>query len=128
MLFRSPMMDWDLADAALEGVAAPHVQQMFDGLKTLIAARQRTNQLHAMRDTVILESPNAQVFAYERPHPLGNLVCLYNFSESLQVIPAWFLESRGLGQATDCITKQPLEIRDGFVWLEGYAVLWLRSA
>lgn len=122
-----PMMDWDLADAALTGRAAPHTQQMFDGLKRLIAARQRTPQLHAMRDTVILESPNAQVFAYERPHPLGNLVCVYNFSEELQVIPAWFLENRGLGQATDCITKQPLEIRDGFVWLEGYAVLWLRG-
>ena len=123
-----PMMNWDVADAALSGRAAPHVQQMFDGLKTLIAARQRTKQLHAMRDTVILESPNAQVFAYERPHPLGSLVCLYNFSEELQVIPAWFLEQRGLQAATDCITKKPLEISDGFVWLEGYAALWLSSS
>ncbi len=122
-----PMMDWQVANAAIAGRAAPHVQQMFDGLKTLIAARQRTPQLHAMRDTVILESPNAQVFAYERPHPLGSLLCLYNFSEELQVIPAWFLGNRGLGQATDSITNKPLEVRDGFVWLEGYAAVWLRS-
>ena len=122
-----PLMDWEVANAAITGRAASHVQQMFDGLQRLIAARQRTKQLHALRDTVILESPNTQVFAYERPHPLGNLVCLYNFSEMLQVIPAWFLETRGLGQATDCITNKPLEIRDGFVWLEGYAVLWLKS-
>ena len=121
-----PMMDWAVANAAIKGRAAPHVQQMFDGLKTLIAARQRTPQLHALRDTVILESPNAQVFAYERPHPLGSLVCLYNFSEELQVIPAWFLERRGLAQATDCISGKPLEIKDGLVWLEGYAALWLK--
>ena len=123
-----PMMNWDVAQAALEGRAAPHVQQMYGGLKNLIAARQRTPQLHALRDTVILESPNAQVFAYERPHPLGSLLCLYNFSEELQVIPAWFLESRGVQPATDCISDKPLEIRDGFVWLEGYAALWLRNA
>ena len=122
-----PMMNWAVADAAIKGHAAPHVQQMFDGLKTLIAARQRTPQLHALRDTVILESPNAQVFAYARPHPLGNLVCLYNFSENLQVIPAWFLEQRGLEKATDCILDKPIEIRDGFVWLEGYTALWLRN-
>jgi amylosucrase len=123
-----PAMNWDAAHAALKGQAAPHVQTMFSGIQQLIAARQRTPQLHAEIETVILESGNAHVFAYERPHPLGALLCLYNFSETAQIVSADLLHERGLWKPVDAITQQPLEVRDGVVWLEGYARLWLRSA
>jgi amylosucrase len=123
-----PAMNWDAAYAALKGQAESHVQTMFSGIQQLIAARQRTPQLHAAIETVILESGNPHLFAYERPHPLGTLLCLYNFSETAQIVSAELLHTRGLWKATDAITEQPLEVKNGVVWLEGYARLWLHSA
>jgi amylosucrase len=120
-----PSMPWTEANAALEGRAPKHTQRMFDGIQQLIAARKRTPQLHAETETTILESRNPHVFAYERAHPLGSLVCLYNFSETGQAVSADLLLERGIWNAADKITARKLEVWSGMIWLEPYARLWV---
>jgi amylosucrase len=120
-----PAMPWDTAHQALEGRAPKHVQRVFDGIRTLIEARIRTPQLHDALDAVILETGNNHVFAYERPHPLGSLVCVYNFSETTQALHAHLLLEPGLSQPVDAITSTAVDLRDGVLWLEPYARLWL---
>ncbi len=122
-----PEMPWETANAARAGTAPAHTQQLYSGIKRLIHARKRTPQLHDTLETHILETGNPHVFAYERPHPLGNLVCLYNFSETGQAIPAQLLHERGIGSAVDAITERPLPFWGGMVWLEPYARLWLHQ-
>jgi amylosucrase len=123
-----PAMPWDLAHDALEGRAPEHTQRMFDGVRQLIEARNRTPHLHAETDTTILELGNNQVFAYARLHPLGALVGVYNFSETAQWIKADALLEHGIVQPIDAITDRRLEVQDGGIWLEPYARLWVRNA
>jgi amylosucrase len=65
------------------------------------------------------------VFGYERIHPLGTLVALYNFSESPQTYPADVLIHRKLYRPVDRITGQSVNISSGFVNLAPYARVWL---
>ncbi|NJK44483.1 MAG: alpha-amylase [Pleurocapsa sp. SU_196_0] len=120
-----PPMPWDTANAALEGRAPPHTQRMYDGITKLLEARRRTPQLHAETESVICETGNPHVFGYERPHPQGSLVGLYNFSETGQSLNAQLLLERGIWQPFDAISEQRLELWNGMVWLEPYARLWL---
>jgi amylosucrase len=120
-----PPMPWDTANAALEGRAPLHVQRTYDGITKLLEARRRTPQLHAETESVILETGNPHVFGVERPHPLGSLVGLYNFSETGQGLNAQVFLERGIWNPMNAITGQRLEVWNGMVWLEPYARLWL---
>ena len=119
-----PAMPWELLKqleqpSSLQQKAQARVQQ---GIKQIIEARVRTPHLHAAIESTVLESPNAHIFAFERQHPLGRLLCLFNFSEEPQTIPFWWL---GLTQATDLISGQKVYFQSGMLWLAAYQYLWL---
>ncbi len=119
-----PKMPWEKAEHAaafpdsLEG-------RMYHGLKHLIETRVSTPHLHAAVETHVLETQNPHVFVYDRPHPLGSFVGIYNFSETAQTYPIWQLQERGILEPYDRISKTKLEIRDGVIWLAPYARLWI---
>ncbi len=119
-----PPMDWARAARALR---EPHSVEgrMYHGLRRLIEARVTTPHLHAAIPTRVLDVRNPQVFAYERAHPLGAFVALYNFSEAPQQYPADVLLERGVYKPFDRITGQEIRVANGFVNLEPYARLWL---
>ncbi len=119
-----PPMDWPRASRALR---EPHSLEgrMYHGLRRLIEARVSTPHLHAAIPTRVLDVRNPQVFAYERAHPLGTFLALYNFSEAPQQYPADGLLERGLYKPFDRITGREIDVANGFVNLEPYARLWL---
>jgi amylosucrase len=122
-----PAMPWDKAEHAisfpdsLEG-------RMYHGLKLLIETRVNTPHLHAAVETQVLETQNLHVFVYNRAHPLGNFVGIYNFSETTQTYPVWQLQDRGIHMPFDRISKTKLEITDDVIWLAPYARLWITQA
>lgn len=71
-------MDW--TTVALWHETGTVEARVFEGLRTLVAARKRTPHLHTATPTQILEPYNNRVFAFLRPHPLGQLVAVHNFT------------------------------------------------
>jgi amylosucrase len=119
-----PKMPWDKAEHA---IANPDLLEgrMYHGLKHLIETRVCTPQLHAAVETHVLETQNSHVFIYDRPHPLGSFIGMYNFSETAQTYPVWQLHEREIFEPFDRISKTKLEITDGVIWLVPYARLWI---
>jgi amylosucrase len=122
-----PAMPWDKAEHA---IANPDSLEgrMYHGLKHLIQTRVSTPHLHAAVETQVCETQNSHVFMYNRAHPLGNFVGIYNFSETAQTYPVWQLQELGIQVPLDRISNTKLEIIDGVIWLAPYARLWITQA
>ncbi len=119
-----PEFPWDvlpklLMPTTLQEKAQHQVQA---GILELIKARIRTPHFHAAIESTVLESPNPKIFAFERVHPLGRVLCLFNFSETSQAIPSWWLENN---KAWDLISQQQIKSESDMVWLKPYQYLWL---
>jgi amylosucrase len=122
-----PAMPWDKAEHA---IANPDSLEgrMYHGLKNLIQTRVSTPHLHAAVETHVLETQNSHVFIYNRAHPLGNFVGIYNFSETAQTYPVWQLQELGIHAPYNRISNTRLEIADSVIWLAPYARLWITQA
>ena len=117
-----PHMDWRRAEkrsrpGTLEA-------RLFSGVRELIAARRNTPQLHAGYQTEVLDV-HPQLLVYARPHPLGTLLAVYNFSERTQVLAVSALGAYAFTEASDRLSGETLTPRDGLLELPPYARLWL---
>lgn len=118
-----PRMDWTAAarrhdPGSVEG-------RIFAGLVTLARARARTPHLHASYTTDVLDAGNPHVFAYARPHPLGTLVGLLNFSEAPQTVEAAVLHDHGLERPYDQIAQTFVDLGSGRLTLAPYDRRWM---
>ena len=82
-------MDWEKAELRHEPRSIE--ARIFHGIREIVRARKRTPHLHSAYTSVILRDGNPHLFAYARPHPLGDLVAIYNFSEHHQQFDASLL-------------------------------------
>jgi amylosucrase len=119
-----PAMPWERAEHAIEHPDSLE-GRMYHGIKHLIETRVNTPHLHAAVETHVLETQNSHVFMYERPHPLGSFVGVYNFSDTAQTYPIWQLQACGIFEPVDRISNTKLEVRDGVIWLAPYVSLWI---
>ena len=117
-----PYMDWKRAGRRFE--AGTLEARLFTGVVQLIRARRHTPQLHAGYQTEILDVPQP-FFAYVRPHPLGTLLCVYNFTEQTQTLPVSALGSYAFTELTDQLTGHRVTPQGGGLELPPYARLWL---
>ena len=117
-----PYMDWDVA--AQRSQQGTLQARIFAGIVRLVSARRNTPQLHAGYQTEVLEV-HPHLFAYVRPHPLGALLALYNFSEQTQVLSLGALGVHAFAEATDRLSGETLIPRGGLLELPPYARLWL---
>ena len=117
-----PYMNWDKAERRFE--AGTLEARLFTGVTHLVRARRQTPQLHAGYQTEVLDVPRP-FFAYVRPHPLGPLLCLYNFTEQTQVLPTSTLGLYAFSSLTDQLTGQRVTPHQGRLELPPYARLWL---
>lgn len=122
-----PPMDWSRVAHAIRDPQTLE-GRMYHGLRRLIEARVATPHLHAAIPTHVLDVRNPRVFAYERVHPLGTFVGLYNFTDELQHFPVETLLQRGISRPKDRISGAFVDIASGLVALEPYASLWLTDA
>ncbi len=119
-----PLMDWARAEQRFQPDTVEG--RLFAGLTRLIRARVSTPHLHAAVESKVVPSPNSQVLLLERPHPLGTLLAVYNFSEREQRLNAGPLWDRGLELARDRITGEYVDAGDALI-LPPYARLWLTA-
>ena len=119
-----PPMDWE--KAALRKEPGTVEARIFDGVRNLIRVRKRTPHLHAATPTRVLDPHNNHVFVFLRPHPLGPLVGIHNFTEEDQRLSAELPRSQGVYNPYDRLSEQRIEIEPGdLLRLNPYETLWL---
>ncbi len=117
-----PRMDWHKASRRREKGTLE--SRVFEGVQQIIQARKRTPQLHAAIQSEILEG-HPHIFAYVRKHPLGNLLCLYNFTEGVQWCRAQWLRDYKIDAPFDALGQTFIDVVSDHVQLEPYQSLWL---
>lgn len=119
-----PRMDWPTAEAAASGSIDWQVPgQIRNRMQRLIDARKSLPQLHAATNTVARCGRGQGVILFERHHPAGNLLQIYNLNDSNRWVGAD--ELMGMNQwVVDALTGEHLDARDG-LQLHPYQSRWL---
>lgn len=118
-----PPMDWD--KAARRHKPGTVENRIFSGLLHLIRTRRRTPQLHAAVVSRILAPYHPSLFAFARPHPLGPLVAIHNFTEEDRYASLELPRSQGIRQPFDRLREAPPEIAGDAIRLGPYESVWL---
>lgn len=118
-----PPMDWNRT--ALREKPGTVEYSLFTGLRNIIEARKRTPHLNAATPTRVLDTHHPRVFAFLRPHPLGPLVAIHNFTEENQYLSADLPRSQGVENPFDRLLQRPLPAGEDHIHLRPYEAMWL---
>jgi amylosucrase len=100
--------------------------RVFAGLRHLIATRASLPLLHAATQPQVLDPSDRGVLAVLRSHPEGQLLELYNVTDSWRPFPASRVADHGLPLATDVLSGEAVAAApDGNLWLAPYRAVWL---
>lgn len=118
-----PYMDWQAAtrrrrEDTVEG-------RIFQGIQRIVRARKRTPHMHSAYTTEVVDRGHPHLLVFVRPHPLGDLVAVMNFSERHQTLDAGFLAERGVDQPFDQLEQGFVDVSDGTLALTPYQRYWL---
>ena len=122
-----PIMDWNTAIAAEKGELGHSVPgQIRSRMQRLIDTRRRLPALHAGSASKVRAGRGQGVAIFDRFHPAGNLIQVYNLHEQNRFVNTD--ELAGLsGEVIDELTGQHLWLHEGLM-LAPYEVRWLRLA
>jgi amylosucrase len=118
-----PRMDWDAAERASAGVGP--AGQVLAGTRRILARRAQVAALHGGVPVEVLDPGPGGVFAFARRAPTGSVVCLFNFADHWQAVPAAWLHQVGVRGYFDQLSEVRVETGDGAVHLSPYGQLWL---
>ncbi len=119
-----PAMPWQVAEDAAQGKKpGSPATRVRKAMENLIQARLNLPSLHAAVATKVRAGQGHGVAIFERIHPSGNVIQLYNLAETrrwvsrdeILALPDW---------VTDRLSGQSFALGDGLE-LEPYQVLWL---
>jgi len=122
-----PSMNWEVANAAAAGELGHSVSgQIRSRMERLIGTRKRLDALHASVSTQVRSGRGLGVAIFDRKHPAGNLIQLYNLSDGNRYVNTD--ELGGLhGEVIDQLTGQHIWLNEGIA-LAPYEVRWLTKA
>jgi amylosucrase len=120
-----PVMDWDRAAQALHDPGSLP-GRLHAGLTAIMARRAATPEIHGATPTEILETGNRALFAFARRAPTGPLLCVFNFSETWQVVSTDWALSQGATALFDVLSGASVGDGNGKIPLPPYARVWLR--
>jgi amylosucrase len=118
-----PKMDWTLAETRHQ--ADTPSARVFRGTQHILARRRATAALHAAHPVRVVSSGNAAVFGFRRLAPTGTLLCLFNFTETWQLIPDHWARALGATVLYDALSDAPVTPHNGQIALQPYACVWL---
>jgi amylosucrase len=119
-----PRMDWQVVEK--RGDAGEVNGRIYQSLRQLIAARQRTDMLHAQAARIPVWTHNDHVFGLVRESARGRLLVLANFTEAAQGVSYERLAQLGFSGQLINHLKEPFEAWQQ-VWLRPYQAVWLES-
>ena len=118
-----PKMNWKVADAAAAGELDDKAAGMiYNRLKHVIEVRKSLPSLHASVATKVRKGTGQGVVIFDRVHPAGDIVQVYNLSDSPRWLTATELGSL-TGNVTDHLTGHSFSIGAG-VPLAPYEMRW----
>lgn len=119
-----PRMPWDVAAERHDNSTVPG--RVYNGLVRLGRTRARMAYLDASVPAEIVSVEDPGVLPVLHRHPIGNMLGLYNVTETWRPYPAARLHDMGLHDCVDQITGDALKVEsDGNIWLGPYAYLWI---
>lgn len=118
-----PRMDWAAAEARHDGRG--HGSRIWLGVRHILARRRATPALHAAHPIRVVGCDMAQVLAFRREAPTGNLLCLFNFSEGWAHVSEGWARAQGAVRMHDELSNHPVELHHGNIALPPYARVWL---
>ncbi len=121
-----PTMDWAAVHAAQSGLeeATPQAR-VLAGSRHILARRKATPHLHGGYPTRIRDCGNAAVFAFARITPTGNMLCLFNFTETWQQVGGQWLRDQGVTRFHDAISDSTVPLVDDALVLPPFGRVWL---
>ena len=118
-----PKMDWAKSERRHD--ASTIEGRIYSGIRHILERRRATPHIHAVNPVSILDLNVEGVFSYARRSPVGPLVCIYNFSERWQSIPAAALEATGISDWIDRLANVKVELSDGTLPFPPQGRIWL---
>ncbi|MEM7641081.1 MAG: amylosucrase [Pseudomonadota bacterium] len=118
-----PVMDWDRIRAAEAG-QGPEAR-VLAGTRHILARRKATPQIHGGHPTRILDTGQPTIFAFARITPTGNMICLFNFSETWQGVPGHWLREQGVARFHDALSDHPVDLANDTFALPPHGRVWL---
>jgi amylosucrase len=100
--------------------------RLFRGFQHLVQVRTGLPHLHAATASVVLDPSDHGVLPVLRSHPIGELLELFNVTESWRPWPAHRLWEAGLSNPHDVLSGETVEPdHDGNIWLAPCRALWI---
>ncbi len=121
-----PYMDWLTVERIQAGDDQSPAARVFEGVRTIMARRGGTPELHARYPIRILETPESGIFAMAHDAPTGSLICVYNFTDYWTAVPGEWVLAAGARDLFDALSDRLVTLSDGNVALPPYGRVWLR--
>jgi amylosucrase len=118
-----PPMDW--SKAARREKPGTVEARIFGGIQWLVERRTALPHLHAAVPTWVLDPNHPHLFTFARPHPVGTLLAVHNFSEHEQWLDNGIARSQGIYNPHDNLRDLPLWLDQDRLRLEPYGSLWI---
>ncbi len=122
-----PKMDWAKADEAVNLANKNSVAgRIYQGISLIAKARKQSPSLHASVTTKVRAGRGSGIAIFERNHPAGQMIQVYNLSEDSRWVSKDELGDLS-GTLENRLTGETIELREG-ITLSPYASLWLVKA
>ena len=122
-----PRMDWATAESLSSSANKNSVaSRIFSGIAQIARARKLSPSLHASVTTKVRAGRGSGVAIFERNHPAGQMIQVYNLSEDSRWVSSDELGDLN-GTLQDRLTGDEYELREG-ITLSPYCALWLVQA
>ncbi len=100
--------------------------RLFAGLRHLVQVRAALPHLHASVASRVLDPSDVGVLAVLREHPEGELLELFNVTETWRPFPWSRVTGDGVSAVVDALRGAPVgPATDGNLWLPPYGAVWL---
>jgi amylosucrase len=112
-----PKMNWQ--------APGPVQSRILEGTRHIVKRRKLARHLAASNPTRIVESSNPAIFAFVRDGDDGPLLCIFNFSELWQNLPAAFARGHGIAEFHDVLSDAKVFTPEDRLQIPPYGRIWL---
>jgi amylosucrase len=121
-----PVMPWDRVDQRHD--PSTDAGRTWAGLRRLVDVRRTLEPLHAAVPTRVYPTSHPAVICFVRRHPAGDMVQVYNVSDSTIALPAGDIAGHGPDLVLDRLSDRTIIPYGGQHVLRPYAAWWLTAA